>query len=66
MKKHLENLDALETELRAITDPNGHVRDAITRCVTLKRSLNQHLAHLASNNAAVAEVKKGLAAAAKN
>jgi hypothetical protein len=64
MKKHIENIEALEQELRAVVDPSGHVRDAITRCVTLKRSLNQHLEQVAAAAGVVAEVKAGLKAAA--
>lgn len=63
LKKHITNIETLEQDLRAIADPSGHLRDAIIRCVTLKRALTQHLDLQAGAAAVINEAKAGLKAA---
>lgn len=63
MKKHIENIEALLADLKAIKEPNSHDRDAITRCTTLLRSLNQSIAAGKATDATAEDANQQIAAA---
>lgn len=62
-KTHIAAIESLQKDLATLTTPNSHDRDALTRCVTLKRSLAQSVASQAADQAAVAEATAQLDAA---